>query len=372
MPPKPRSARSNRPATDPGPLQATATGTARYRKRFESVFRPDHFREVLGVQVSSLGIGTYLGDSTDDVDAAYRTALRHAIESGINVIDTAINYRCQRSERACGAAIQQAIASGSVHRDELVVCSKAGYVPLDSVPPVSRESYQEYVKREFLDTEILRPDELVAGGHCLGPRFLRFCLAKSRQNLGLRTVDVYYLHNPEQQAAAVGHQTFLKRMRDAFATLEEAVSRGDIGAYGCATWDGLRTPQGAKGHIELEALVAVARDAGGDQHHFRAVQLPINLAMPEAVRETTQSIGGRPVTAVEAAKALGLAAIASATLMQSRLASNLPPELAEHFPALSTDAQRALAFTRSIPGVATALVGMKRVEHVDENLAAVR
>ena len=372
MPPKPRSARSERPVTDLQPLHATASGTARYQKRFESLFRPDHFREAFGIHVSSIGIGTYLGDSTDEVDAAYRTAVQSAIESGINVLDTAINYRCQRSERACGSAIRQAVAAGRIHRDELVVCSKAGYVPLDTVPPDSRESYQAYVKREFLDTEIIRRDELVAGGHCFGSRFLRFCLAKSRQNLGLRTIDVYYLHNPEQQAAALGHEIFLARVREAFATLEESASRGEIGAYGCATWDGLRTPRGAKGHIELEMLVAVAREIAGDQHHFRAVQLPINLAMPEAVREPTQSVDGRLVTAVDAAAALGLVVVASATLMQSRLASNLPPALAEHFPALSTDAQRALAFTRSLPGVATALVGMKRVDHVEENLAAAR
>ena len=369
---KPHSARSERPATDPRPLRATAVGTERYRKRFESVFRPDHFREVLGLRISSIGLGTYLGDSTDEVDAAYRSALRSAIDSGINLVDTAINYRCQRSERVCGAALRQAIADERVERDELVVCSKAGYVPLDGTPPESREEYQEYVKREFLDTEIIRPDELVAGGHCLAPRFLRFCLAKSRQNLGLRTIDVYYVHNPEQHAAVVGRRTFRTRMSEAFATLEDAVSRGETGAYGCATWDGLRAPPGVKGHLELAELVAIAREVGGEQHHFRVVQMPINLAMPEGVREATQLVGGRTLPAVDAAAALGLAVIASASLMQSRLAANLPPALAEHFPALSTDAQRALAFVRSLPGVASALVGMKRVEHVDENLRVAR
>ena len=369
---RPRSARSERPATDRGPLQATLTGTARYRARFESGFREDHFREALGLHLSSIGIGTYLGDSTDEVDAAYRVALGHAIASGINVIDTAINYRSQRSERVCGAAIQQAIAGGQAQRDELVVCSKAGYVPLDTLPPDSREAYQEYIKREFLDPEIIRPDELVAGGHCISSRFLRFCLAQSRQNLGLRTIDVYYVHNPGQQATAVGHETFLKRMGEAFNVLEEAASRGEIGVYGCATWDSLRSAPGTKGHIELEDLVTLAEEVGGQAHHFRVVQLPINLAMPDAVRVPTQSVRGKVVTAVEAANALGIAVVASATLMQSRLTSNLPPALAEHFPALRTDAQRALAFTRSVPGVSTALVGMKRAEHVDENLAAAR
>ena len=372
---KSRATRSERPASDSGPLQATAAGTARYQSRFEKEYRPDHFREALGslgLRLSSIGIGTYLGDSTDDVDAAYVAALRHAIVSGINVVDTAINYRCQRSERSCGAAIHQVIADGRVSRDEVVICSKAGYVPLDDSAPSSREEYQEYVRREYIDPEIVRPDELVAGGHCIAPRFLRFCLAKSRQNLGLRTIDVYYLHNPGQQAAVLGHTMLLSRMREAFSVLEDAALRGDIGVYGCATWDSLRTPPGSKGHLELEELVALAREVGGAAHHFRVVQLPINLAMPEAVRVPTQSIGGRPVTAVEAATALGLTVVASATLMQSRLTANLPAAVADHFPALRTDAQRALAFARSLPGVATALVGMKRIEHVDENVATAR
>lgn len=347
-------------------------GTTRYRARFESVFGEGHFREALGLQVSWIGIGTYLGDSTDEVDEAYRAALSRAITSGINVVDTAINYRSQRSERTCGAAIHQAIAADQVRRDELVVCSKGGYVPLETVPPDSREAYQEYIKREFLDPEIIRSDDLVAGGHCLAPRFLRFCLAKSRQNLGLRTIDVYYVHNPGQQAAAVGHRTFLKRMSEAFNMLEEAVARDEIGTYGCATWDSLRMPPGTKGHIELEELVNLAREIAGDRHHFRVVQMPVNLAMPEAVRVPTQSIRGRPVTAVEAAGALGLTVVASATLMQSRLTANLPAAIAEHFPALRTDAQRALAFMRGLAGIATALVGMRQVEHVDENLAVAR
>ena len=43
--------------------------------------------------------------------------------------------------------------------------------------------------------------------------------------------------------------------------------------------------------------------------------------------------------------------------------------LAELFPGFSTDAQRALQFARSAPGVTTALVGMSNPSHVVENLA---
>jgi aryl-alcohol dehydrogenase-like predicted oxidoreductase len=162
------------------------------------------------------------------------------------------------------------------------------------------------------------------------------------------------------------------RVRAAFAVLEEAATRGEIGVYGCATWDGLRQPPGNKQHLSLEDLVASARDVAGDDHHFRVVQVPINLAMLEAVRTPTQPLRGKLVTTVEAAAELGLTVIASASLMQARLTAGLPDTLRDHFPHCTSDAQRAIAFVRTLPGVTAALVGMKRVEHVSENLAAGR
>ena len=359
------------PRVDTPPLRATPSGTARFAKRFAGALAPDFFRKAtFGPTLSSLGIGTYLGDNTEADDAAYEDSVRAAIQSGVNVIDTAINYRCQRSERAIGAALQRTFAAGDATREELVICTKGGYVPLDRTPPATREEYQAYLKREFLDTQVLHADDLVGGGHSLAPRFLRYCIAKSRQNLGLRTIDVYYVHNPEQQLASVSHDELLVRLRAAFGVLEEAASRGEIGVYGIATWDALRSPRGEKGALELEAVVGVAREVGGDGHHLRAVQLPINLAMLEGVREDTQPVANKLVSAVAAAEGLGLTVFGSATLMQSRLAANLPPSLAEHFPWCVTDAQRALAFARSLPGVTTSLIGMRSAEHVRENLAS--
>ncbi|MEP6491573.1 MAG: aldo/keto reductase [bacterium] len=361
------------PNLDATQLRGTDAGTANYAGRFGTRFASDYFRQTtFGPIVSSIGIGTYLGDSTDEDDAAYESAIRFAIASGVNLIDTAINYRSQRSERSVGAALQQSLAAGEASRQELVVCSKAGYIPLDRTPPPTREEYQAYVQREFVEPQIVHPEEIVAGGHVLAPRFLRYCLAKSRQNLGLRTIDVYYVHNPAQQLSVVTPDELMSRMRGAFGMLEDAVTRGEIGVYGCATWDDLRTPPGAKGHLSLEDLVAVARALAGDGHHFRVIQLPINLMLLEGVRSATQVVGGKTMSVVEAAAELGLTVVASATLMQARLASGLPAPVRDAFPEYATDAQRAIAFTRSLPGVAAALVGMKRIEHVTANLEAGR
>ncbi|MGE5100423.1 MAG: aldo/keto reductase [Deltaproteobacteria bacterium] len=324
------------------------------------------------MSASSVGIGTYLGEANNRDDVAYQASVRAAIARGVNLLDTAINYRGQRSEQAIGSAIQEAIGAGEAMRDELVVCSKGGYIPLPRDAPATREEYQAYVKREFIDQEVVRPEEIVAGGHSLAPRFLRYCLAKSRQNLGLRTIDVYHLHNPGQQLVAVSRAELRQRLRGAFVMLEEAAERGEIGVYGCATWDSLRVPPDHRAHVSLEEIVQVAREVAGQAHHCRVVQLPVNLAMPEAARDATQPLDGRLVTPLDAAAALGMTVIASATLMQSKLASGLPAELRAPFPRCTSDPQRAIEFVRTMPGITTALVGMKQLAHVEENLGGVR
>jgi aryl-alcohol dehydrogenase-like predicted oxidoreductase len=361
---------AQRPSSGQEALQATTTGTrrfiARIRERQEEFRR--HFPRKL--TVSALGIGSYLGDCTDDEDERYRRAVHVAINSGVNVIDTASNYRCQRSERAVGHAVVEAIAAGDVRRDELVVCTKGGYVALDGQPPESREAYEQWLQNVLFGPGILAPEDLVRAGHSIAPTFLAHQLAQSRANLGLATIDVYYLHNPEEQLLTLDRETFRVKMRAAFAFLEERAANGEIAGYGCATWLGLRVPPEHKQHLTLADLVAVAREVGGTTHHFRGVQLPVSLAMPEAARLPTQPLGRKLVPLLEAAHALGLGVVASAPLMQGRLSSGLPQQMHDLFPSCTTDAQRALRFASSLPGVATVLAGMRSAEHVRENLKA--
>ena len=354
--------------------RASPSGTERLQRRFAAGFADDFFRPFAGGLVaSSLGVGTYLGECDDADDASYASAIRAALERGVNVIDSSINYRCQRSERTVGNTLRAAIADGLVKRDEIIVCTKGGYVPLDAAAPATRDDYLAYLQRTFVDPGIVAPEDVVGGGHSLSPSFIAHQIKTSQANLGVRTIDVYYLHNPEQQLDSVQPARLRTILRRAFTLLEERVESGDIGCYGCATWNGLRTPPDARGHLDLSELVAIARDVGGDDHHFRVVQLPINLAMSEAIRVPTQRLGARRlVPLLQATAELGISVVASATLMQARLTSELPPAVRDSFPSLATDAQRALAFVRSLPGVTCALVGMRSLGHVDENLASAR
>ena len=341
---------------------ATSTGTVRYAKRFSSVAAPAHFRETQKRNVSSLGIGTYLGQPDDKTDAGYAASVAAAVENGFNVIDTAINYRFQRSERSIGSALKQ-LAQKGFSRDEFILCTKGGYLSPDGSMP---SDANEYFYREYMQTGIFKPNEIVQGSHCMTPRFLENQLSRSLRNLGVDSIDVYYLHNPETQLSEVSRPDFLERVRDAFIYLESAAAEGKIQFYGMATWNGFRQEASARESLQLGELEQLARDIAGEAHRFRFVQLPFNLAMTEALTLGNQTIARTVKTVMEAASELGITLIASASLFQGQVARNLPPFVA-HALGLESDAERALQFVRSSPGITTALVGMSHPAHVQAN-----
>ncbi|HVN64178.1 MAG TPA: aldo/keto reductase [Candidatus Binataceae bacterium] len=346
--------------------RATADATAAYAKRFPNL--PGNFRPAIGLSISSIGIGTYLGEPDEDDDRAYEDAVGAALRGGINQIDTAVNYRLQRSERNIGKAIAAGVSAGEIKREEFVVATKGGYITFDSeVPPNPRAWFEE----KFIRTGIVRPGDLVDGSHCMTPSYLKAMLDASRANLGLETIDIYYIHNPETQLAAVARDEFLARIAAAFDFLESAVREGKIGVYGLATWNGFRAAPSEREYLSLSELINIARNAGGPAHHFRAIQLPYNLAMPEAMAHANQTMDGKRTTLLAAAQAQKMAVCASASLLQGQLSRRLPPIVSETFAGFETDAQRAIQFVRSSPGVSVALVGMKSVEHVREALSAV-
>jgi aryl-alcohol dehydrogenase-like predicted oxidoreductase len=166
----------------------------------------------------------------------------------------------------------------------------------------------------------------------------------------------------------VSHDEFLLRLRAAFGQLEQNVVAGKIRMYGIATWNGFRVAAAAREYHSLEQMVAVAREAGGESHGFRFIQLPLNLAMPEAFVLENQIVKGEAMSVLQAAEALGVSVVASASILQGRVAKAVPEAVREPLGSLATDAQTAIQFVRSTPGITTALVGMSQREHVDENL----
>src|SRR5260370_38008481 len=166
----------------------TADGTARYAARARAA--EGHFRDCDGLAASSLGIGTYLGREDDATDTLYRSAVDQGVARGMNVIDTAINYRHQRSERAIRAALADLVSRRVVARDEIIVATKGGYIPFDREVP---DDPGAYFTATYLKTGIVGPGDVVGGSHCITPRYLIDQIARSRANLGLATIDVYYI-----------------------------------------------------------------------------------------------------------------------------------------------------------------------------------
>jgi aryl-alcohol dehydrogenase-like predicted oxidoreductase len=346
---------------------ATEEGTTRYAEKFRGRAADGHFRQVRELVISSLGAGSYLGQPNDTTDSSYAAAMVAAVESGINLIDTAINYRLQRSERSAGTALK-VLGHKGFTRDEIVVCTKGGYLTPDGAMP---DDPNKYFFDEYIHKGIFTAKDITAGCHCITPRFLANQLARSLRNLGVGCIDVYYLHNPETQLTEISKPEFLQRVREAFGFLESSVTAGRIQYYGLATWNGFRQPASARDAMQLAEVEAIAKEIAGESHHFRFVQLPFNLAMTEALTLGNQKIGSKEKTIMEAADDLGIHLIASASLLQGQIAQNLPEFVTEAL-GLEDDAERALQFVRSAPGITTALVGMSRTPHVEANARLVR
>src|SRR5690348_8690626 len=192
------------------PGSATTAGTERFAGRFGEARSRGFYRLVDGLRVSSLGLGTYLGDPDEKTDRAYSDAVIAAVRGGINFLDTAINYRNQRSERCIGAALAELFRSDEVRRDEVAIATKAGFLTPGAVPG------------------FLKPQDVVGGMHSMQPDFLADQIDRSRANLGLDTLDIFYMHNPETQLGFVAREEVERRIGLAFTRLEEIAAAGRI------------------------------------------------------------------------------------------------------------------------------------------------
>ena len=314
------------------------------------------------MQPSSLGLGTYLGSPDPGTDARYVEAARTFFQAGGTVFDTAANYRGGRSERALGLAFVD------LRRDGYFVSTKAGYLPMGD--GLTEESQTAWFQRVLAGPGILMPGDVMDNCHAMTPKYLSHQLDVSRSALGIATIDLFHLHNPEHQRPQLGPEAFDQAIRKAFEACEGFVQNGRIRTYGCATWNGFRVAPDSAEHLSLENLLRIAEEVGGADHHFRWVQAPLNLAMPEAFITPTQRFGGREMPLLEACRAAGIQVQTSASIMQGRILRQLESQraaLSDLFPGCTSAAQIALQFTRSCPGVTTALCGMGRKAHVDEN-----
>ncbi len=273
------------------PGMATAKGTAAYVSRIlthSSASRPTaHGYTTLGstgLTNSRIGFGGYRTD-VDQKD--HQAALMKAIREGCNLIDTSTNYADGGSERLVGSVLKELLSQKEVTRDNMIVVSKLGYVQGRNL---QQAQTREQAGRAY--------PEMVKYGkeiwHCLHPEFLDDQLTGSLDRLGLATLDVCLLHNPEyflsdakQRTLIVDTDTlvelrteFYRRLQQAFVYFEHQIDSGRIQFYGVSSNTSTALPDDPEATSlsrMIEAAQRAAQQTAKPHHGFRVLQLPMNL-----------------------------------------------------------------------------------------------
>ncbi len=317
-----------------------------------------NLKKFLDLTLSEIGIGTYLGNSDEETDKNYYETIKLGVEKGINVVDTAINYRNMRSEVVVGKVAKD------IGREKLIISTKGGYLTTDFRVnlPVA-----QWIKETLIDKGILTLKDITEYGNVLTPKYIDWSFNKSLENLDTDYIDIYFLHNPEDQLTKFSREEFLDKLRAVFRLLEGKVKEGKLKYYGLATWNGFRVPREHKQFLDLQEIFNIAKDVGGEEHHFRFIQLPYNIAMLEAFNLKNQIVDGEKVSTLEGANKLGIYVYVSSPLFQGRIVRPVNQAVKERF-KVQRDVHIPIQFVRSTPFVGTALIGMSKKEHLLENL----
>lgn len=252
-----------------------------------------------------IGFGGY---RVDDETPEHRQALVMALDAGCSLVDTSTNYTDGHSERLIGSVLGELAARDPARRARVTVVSKIGYVQGQNLALAhererSGSPFPEMVR--YMD----------GCWHCIHPEFLKDQLGRSRHRLSVQRLDVCLLHNPEYfltDARKHGTGTdldatraeFYRRLQEAFACLEERVRMGEIGAYGVSSNSAV-LPPGDPEATSVRRMLQAAVAAGGRKHHFKVLQIPMNLfESGGALQRNTGPEDGE--TALEAAAATGL------------------------------------------------------------------
>jgi len=344
---------------------ATLEDTHNFAKKFSNY--KDFFTRSNDLVFSKLGLGTFNKEPYKEENYVfhYIEAVKEAIRSGINLIDTASNYRYSQSEKEIGEALIE--LGDEVKREELIICSKGGFIQLDYPFP---ENPYTWIKENIIEAGLAKEDEIELDQHCMTPDFLEFSCRRSLKNLGVSELDIYYLHNPEMQIIKLGEKEFYKRIEKVFERFEKLADEGLFKSYGVAVWNGFTAEN--EELISLEKLVKCAKKVGGDNHRFKYIQLPFNMGKTGAYTTLTQKVDNVECSIINAAYKLGIGVISSSSLLQMNLfKKSFTAEtgvVLDDTMTLKSDIQLALQFVRSTPGIVSSLFGSKVPVHIKENV----
>lgn len=333
---------------------ATINGTNEYfseRKIIDTSIRKCEYFKSLPI-----AMGNHLGDFSDEDTEKYIEAMIYGLENGVNFIDTAINYRGMRSEKDVGTALNYVInKKKSVKRDEIIISTKGGQVFGDytiGIRPI------DYLNNILLPQGILKEEELNIvddARFTLAPKFYEKSIEISRNNLGLETIDIHYIHNPEVSMFLLGKERFYKELKELFEFYEGQVEKGYIRFYGMATWDAFLVDEDSPCYISMEEVMKLAKEVAGEANHFRFIQMPYNIYRMEANIKKNQKVLGEYRTPIEAAVKLGLTVTISSPLNAGKIEKD-------------DDVDNMLSFVTNTEGVYAAMVGCKSKEHLMRNI----
>ena len=316
--------------------QATESGTTTYAKKHPML--PYNTLDDTGLRVCQAGFGSYRVDVSVD---SHRQALRYALLNGVNLMDTSANYADGGSEKLIGEVVTELLERGELARDAVVVVSKAGYVQGQNYEMVQRRQDEG---RPF-------PDMVnYAEGldHCIHPEFLEDQLSRSLERLNLDTLDCYLLHNPEYylswaERAGIpleeARREYYRRIELAFRYLETEVERGRIQWYGVSsnTFPS-RSADAQFSSLETAWVIAAAQAA---DHHFRVVQLPMNLLETGGATEKNQS-GARSVLDFAREKKLAVLINRPLNAIRDNVLTRLADVPAPNYPATAKEVSTAV------------------------------
>ena len=357
----------------------------------------------LDLYLSSIGIGTFKGAISPPEQEDLIESIVLAVNGGINVIDTAARYRHGISELNIGEAISRLSLHDSHVREKLFISSKAGLI----CNPYPNSSVNDYIQSELIPCTGLSDKCFYDNTFCLEPLFLEHQLQLSLARMNLTTLDCFYLHNPETVFLYNNISDSYSLLRQAFFALESFRASGHIRSYGISSWNGFRRDKLSCFRLDIERLLSFAVDAGGMNHGFHFVQLPISVGMPYVLKHSIP----------EYLRSLGFSLMSSASAYEGNLSSletlskcfnsyglsDSPNEthpaevsfpksensLIQLFDTLNSFRRLGLSLSeflnticrsddlyysainivRSLPEVTTALVGMEKSSYAELNLA---
>lgn len=348
---------------------ATSTDTYNFAKKYSTY--KDFYIKHNNLVFSKLGLGTFNKEPYKEENYVfhYIEGVKQAIRSGINLIDTASNYRYGQSEKEIGIAIQELMQSNEVKREELIICSKGGFIQLEY--PFPKNPYT-WISDNIIEKGLATKEDIELDQHCMTPDYLEWSCKKSIENLQVKALDIYFLHNPEIQIQRLGYKKFLKKIESIFRRFEKMADNGLIKSYGIAVWNGFIKNEAIEEHINLEDIVDIAIKVAGENHRFKYIQTPFNIAKTSIYTIPTQKVKGEECTLLQAAHRLNIGVISSSSLLQMNLfKKSFKPEtgyLLDNNMVLENDIQLALQFVRSTPGLISSLFASKAPIHIKSNM----